>query len=391
MPVWIRAVALLMLFVTPASAKDIYLGIAGSVGVFRTDTRIFNPSGTKDITVTAVFLPVGQDNSSLAAAQQITIPKRQMRVLNDIVTTLFGATGLGAIRLSSSDDFIATSRIYAGLSAGTLGQFVPGLDATAARAKGILIQLKATGTTAAGTYRTNLGFVNPNPTTTTVSIHRHDANNAEIGAPLPLTIAPYGVAFPITLDPASGDLSDGWVSYEASQPLFGFASVIDNGTTDPTFITASEDTGSPIPGQAPSKWYLSPILNFELSSTPKPVSSGAKQLCFSSMSFTTTLPGDLAGTMYNYSLVLVSSAGSGEGRYKADIVLRSGTAETILATNTFVTTSTLEVKTATVSGPDPTAQQGDTLLIRFTTTSGQPCLFESNGAGTTNFIEITGQ
>jgi hypothetical protein len=66
-----RAVVLIaaLFFTTSVSGKDVYLPVAGSVGVFRTDTRLFNPAGTKDIIVTASFLPVGQDNTNAASRE----------------------------------------------------------------------------------------------------------------------------------------------------------------------------------------------------------------------------------------------------------------------------------------------------------------------------------
>lgn len=225
------------------SAKDVYLSIAGSVGAFRTDTRIFNPSGTKEIVITAAFLPLGQDNTA-PTTREITIRSREMAAFDDVVGSLFGASGLGAIRLSSPDEFLATSRIYATVAAGTLGQFVPGLDASAAKPKGILLQLKATGS-----FRTNMGFVNPNATATSVTIRFYDRNNAVVGSPSSQTIAPFSVIFPIVIDAAKGDFSNGWVAYEASQPIFAFGSIVDNGTTDPTFIPAFEDT-------APRNWTV---------------------------------------------------------------------------------------------------------------------------------------
>lgn len=244
--------ALVLVFPSFAAAKDVYLAIAGSVGVFRTDARIFNPSGTKDIVISATYLPTGQDNSG-AQAKSITIPKRQMVVFDDVVSSLFQGSGLGAIRLTSLDDFVATSRIYAGLTDGTLGQFVQGLDVTSAKKKGVMIQLKSTGGSGQkGTFRTNYGLVNPNSTSTTVSVRVYGGNNAQVGSDSTITLQPFGVVFPLTLDPASGDLSNAYVTYDAAQPIFGFASVVDNGTTDPTFIPAAEDTGSPIPPPGPT-------------------------------------------------------------------------------------------------------------------------------------------
>lgn len=387
-----------LLIASPLLARDIYLGIAGSVGVFRTDTRILNPSNAKDITVTGVFLPVGRDNTTGTISKPITVPKRGMVVLNDVVTSLFAATGLGAIKLSSSDDFVATSRIYAGLTAGTLGQFVPGLEISAAKTKGLLIQLKATGTAGTGTYRTNLGFVNPNASAATLTLYRHDAANAVVDPPQTLSVPPFGVLFPVSLEATAGDFTDSWVSYSSSQPLFGFASVIDNGTTDPTYLTAAEDTGSDAPGTS-TRWYLSPILNFQLHQNATAVTSGNKQVCFSPATFATTLQGDLAGTTYKFSLGLgrcpntggcVSFNAAGEGHVRADVILKRGSTETVLATNTFNATGAYDVKTATVSGLDPNAQAGDSLLLRLTAVDGQPCIAEANSPGTDHYIETPG-
>src|SRR5260370_10497448 len=81
----------LSLFATNACAKDVFLSIAGTVSNFHTDARIFNPSGTKDITVQAYFLPVGTgitNNNSGVQPMAVTVPKRSMKVLDDVVTAV---------------------------------------------------------------------------------------------------------------------------------------------------------------------------------------------------------------------------------------------------------------------------------------------------------------
>src|SRR5699024_1850089 len=100
---------LLLLSAIPASAKDVYLSIGGRVGVFRTDARIINPSFDKDITITARYLPVGNVNNSAIGTKTITVNRRSMAVYDDVVQSLFGGgPALGAVRLTSDDDFIAT-------------------------------------------------------------------------------------------------------------------------------------------------------------------------------------------------------------------------------------------------------------------------------------------
>ena len=232
-----------------AHADEVYLSVAGSVGAFRTDARIFNPSFTADIVVNASFLPAGNVSNAGVTPKAITIPKRAMVTYDNVVASLFSATGLGAIRLVSHGDFVATQRIYATTADGTLGQFVPGLDLLTARKNSVLIQLKSNGAPGTkGTFRTNVGFVNPNATAANATLVLYDKANAVAGQAAALRIEPFGVVAPSSLtayfnNPAR-DLSDAWLSVRADLPIFSYGSVVDNGTTDPTFIPASEDPGA---------------------------------------------------------------------------------------------------------------------------------------------------
>jgi plastocyanin len=250
-----RAVAVMSfcaVIAVSASAKDVFLSIGGRAGKFRTDARIFNPSFDKSIVITARYLVIGNIDNRNAEPKTITVNKRSMAVYDDVVQSLFGSSvALGAVRLTSEDDFVATQRIFAdesdGRQNGTLGQFVPGLDVTTAKTKGVLIQLRQNGISGQkGTFRTNLGGVNPNASVTKVTFKLYDRNNA-LAATATLDLQPFGVFGPSNIagffaNPAN-DLSNAWITYEASQPMFAYASVLDNGSEDPTFIPASEDTG----------------------------------------------------------------------------------------------------------------------------------------------------
>ena len=236
---------LLFVFATTLSAKEVWLSIGGTTanGSFKTDARILNPSTTKDIQIQAWYLPVGNLDNTSVQPISITVIKRQMVVYNDVVTSLFHSSGLGAIRLKSDDDFVATQRIYAVDPKGSLGQFVGGVDATSAKTKGVIIQLAASGT-----FRTNVGAANPNAATATVTWRLYDKNNVLVGSLHVTTMPPFAVIAPSGLagyaDGGGGaDLSDSWLSYTADQPIVAYGSVIDNGTTDPTYIPASEDSG----------------------------------------------------------------------------------------------------------------------------------------------------
>jgi hypothetical protein len=273
----LRRLAVTLAFVLLASsafAKDVYLSITGTVNNFRTDARVFNPSATKDIVVTATFLPVGNVNNAAVGSTTFTVPKRQMKVLDDVVAAVFNTSGLGAIRLSCGDDFEATARIYAQVATGTLGQFVPGLNVGASMLKGVLLQLKSNAA-----FRTNIGAVNPVNSVTTVTWRLYDKNNALISTGSPMTLQPYGVIGPTNMAgglffnvPGTADLSDAWVSYQADQPIMAYSSIIDNSTTDPTFIPAVPDTGETIivPPPPTEKIFTVTLRSFSITFSPNP-------------------------------------------------------------------------------------------------------------------------
>jgi len=277
--------AALALSTTAAFAKDGYLTIGGSVGAFRTDARIFNPSTTKDIVIHAYYLPVGNADNSAVQSIDVTIPKRQMVLYDDVVASLFHAGGLGAIRLRSDDDFVATSRIYAQTTAtacqnaGTLGQFLEGDDVSKASATGVLIQLKSTPSP----FRTNIGAVNPNSTAAHVTWRLYDKNNALVATGSPVTMPPYAVIGPTNMTAgfffnANGfDLSDSWVGFTSDQPIFAYASVVDNVTTDPTYINMSKDSGTTQTTAPSAKTFDVTLRSFQIDISPAIGASTLKQ------------------------------------------------------------------------------------------------------------------
>jgi len=262
-----------LIFASNLLAKDVYLSIAGTVGAFRTDLRIINPSTTKDIQVQAYLLTAGGtpiDNSGVQP-KTITVSKRKMAIYNDVVGSLFNASGLAAIRLKSDDDFIATARIYATTAAGTLGQFVIPVDASAAKTKGVITQLAVSSA-----YRTNLGLVNPNNAVAHVTFTLYDKNNSIITTGNPITVPPYGATSPLGLtsgfffNAGNADLSDAWVSYNSDLPLIGWGSVIDNGTTDQIFVPPFEDTGVTQSTPPATKEFNVTLNSFNISVDPDP-------------------------------------------------------------------------------------------------------------------------
>jgi hypothetical protein len=252
----ILGVVVAVLVANVAVGKDVYLSIGGEVGNFFTDARVFNPSFDKDIVITARYLQGNQDNTG-ATTKTVNVPKRTMLALDNVVSVVFQTGGIGAIRLTSDDDFVATQRIYARLEGPkTLGQFVPGLDSTTALKKGALIQLKQNGGPGTiGTFRTNIGGVNPNAVAANVTFKLYDKNNAVVQTKT-FKFEPFGVLTPSGIaaffNASTADLSDAWVSFDSDQSMFMYGSIVDNGSDDPTFITASADSGTAPPTVSPT-------------------------------------------------------------------------------------------------------------------------------------------
>jgi hypothetical protein len=247
---YLLAAMSVLLVQTAATASDVVLPIAGSIGNFRTDVRIFNPSAAKDVTVNARFLPVGNnDNSDRFDGRTppvvLTIPKRQEAVFNDAVAAIFHTTGLGAIHFSSTSPILVTCRIYAQTPAGTLGQGFNGPDAETVSPRGVLLQLRSDAS-----FRTNIGAVNLQGTVANVTWSLYDRNNALISKRL-VAMPPYAVVGPTSIsagfffDAAGADLSEAWVAFSSDAPVAVYASVVDNATTDPTYFAAQTDPASP--------------------------------------------------------------------------------------------------------------------------------------------------
>ncbi|HVT04810.1 MAG TPA: plastocyanin/azurin family copper-binding protein [Thermoanaerobaculia bacterium] len=247
----LASILFLSLFSFPASAKELWVPIAGNAqggSFFRTDLRILNPSFSKDITVSATYLPINQDNTS-AAPVQVTVPKRQMLVYDNVVSALFSTGGFGAIRFVSSDDFVVTSRTFADNPCtdrgGIFGQFIPAIQASDAQSKGVVLQLSTSSDSSKG-FRSNVGFANVNATTATVTLKLYGSAN-EILKTATLDLLPFGATIPSVpgiFGIPTLNVANEWVSYSSTLPVLGYGSVVDNKSADQIFITAAQDSGT---------------------------------------------------------------------------------------------------------------------------------------------------
>lgn len=256
-----RILSLLILstFALGASAKNMYIPVAGKVAggnntFFRTDVRIFNPSSTDDISVSIHYLPQGVEGTNIPG-RLVTVPKRQMVMLNDIVGDFFGETAntVGALRLDSDTDasyeFVADSRIYTNSPnpavQGTYGQYVPAMALEDAKLKTVVLHLKNfpdTGIVGAPSFRTNVGVMNPGSEPATITSGLYGPNGVRMLEGLVLTIPPKSMR-QLSIAELFGTtiFIDGFVTFESTQPIYSWGSVVDNKSGDQVFVRGVED------------------------------------------------------------------------------------------------------------------------------------------------------
>jgi hypothetical protein len=240
-------VATALLLASTASAKNLYVPVVGRVDgangtFFRTDVRIFNPSATHDLGISLHFLPRGIEGSNIPG-RIVTVPRRQMVVLDDIVGNFFKmSSGLGALRLDSDEavsySFSADSRTYTDSANGTFGQFIPALDVDDAVKDHVVLHV-----TQDAEYRTNVGVMNPSrdPAQITASLFR--ADGTLVAPEVVLSVPPLSMiqnSLPATFV-TDAQLDDAFVVLKSSVPIFTWASVIDNRSGDQIFIPGAED------------------------------------------------------------------------------------------------------------------------------------------------------
>lgn len=232
-------------------AQEVDIPVAGHVtnGIgqtFISDVRIFNPSFDTATTALVEFFPASTTaNANASASLAVNLPARGTAVLNDVAgTTGLNVTGVGAIRISSVANIIATSRIFVNTTGGSFGQFVPAFSRANALRRGVIPQVS--NTPAATGFRANLGLFNPNPSTVTVRLEARDAAGAVVASNV-VTLNgltqqqnAIGVYFP-GVDVSN--LANLTISFDASSGVFAYVSEVDNSSGDSFLISAQPDPG----------------------------------------------------------------------------------------------------------------------------------------------------
>lgn len=205
---------------------------------FKTDVWIQNP-GDQAITVTATFLRGGQDNTNTTGLP-VTVPARGQVFLQDIVSSLFGTSGAGALRLDASAPFRATSRTYNvppnAAQMGTFGLSIPGQTIGASLGRATLAGLSQNTSS-----RSNIGLFNPQPHPINLRIEIFSATGSLLGSGAAM-LRPGEWAQPSvrTWVPTDFDQAYAVISSEDGS-FFSYAAVVDAKSQDGTIILPSGD------------------------------------------------------------------------------------------------------------------------------------------------------
>ena len=210
---------------------------------FVSDLRVLNPTLLTANVRAEYFAASDAGLSGPSATFDFPVGPGAQAVVNDLLGTLFGVSGSGALRITSDHPVTLRSRVLNDLRAaggGTTGLLVPGLTLQGARIVGylpLLSQASAADVAAGAGFRTNVGYFNPGsaPVDVTFKALKNDGT----------TIATSTVTVPglakvqksvsdlfLPADPGLLVQQDFYISYTASASLFVYATVADDKTGD---------------------------------------------------------------------------------------------------------------------------------------------------------------
>lgn len=229
---------------------------------FVSDVRLTNTSA-QPINYQLTYTPSNTDGTQSGKQANITVSAGDTKALNDIVKDWYGSgtqgePGLGSLEIrplntagkdtvSVSFVSVAASRTYSVTSLGTFGQFIPALPLANFLGKSDLSKIslqQVSQSSAAGGFRTNLGFVEGSGQPVNFVATLFDDAGAKI-AERAYSLQPFE-SQQIKLDNffnATGitlpNLADGRVEVKVTSDtgrVTAYASVLDNTTTDPLLV-----------------------------------------------------------------------------------------------------------------------------------------------------------
>src|SRR6478672_2986233 len=232
-----------------AAATTITLPAAASIqGIapFFSDVRVFNTSYTDTLAVGATYRCFL--GACPASAPEIVFPlaPRESAAFDDMVRGTFAAPdtagGVEFLFEGTAEQLVVTSRLYSTFPTPTVGMFIPGMDASQAYTTSVLTSVRNGGSGQG--FRTNVGLFNPGDAPVTAQF-RVFTGFAQQGVAVVRPVPPHSGVQVNAIFTAAGvadlETSNGVVVVDASAPVFAYAAVIDNATTDPYYVAGDAD------------------------------------------------------------------------------------------------------------------------------------------------------
>jgi hypothetical protein len=190
--------------------------------------------GPAEVTLTFV-------QPSGSTSKTVTVQPNELKSWEDVAVDLFGLAGSpsGSVRVDSDIPVVVTGRTFNATDKGTYGQYYPGVvpaDAIHKGQVGIISML-----TKSSAFRSNIGFINLSDHDCRVRITLHDAAGGVIGNPVELTVGASGwkQSNDTFTAAGAGSVANSYATIEVLDDdceLWGYASVIDSATGDPTTV-----------------------------------------------------------------------------------------------------------------------------------------------------------
>ena len=210
---------------------------------WRTDVQIYTPdttvSNTNKLLMTATL-------GNIVRTIEVT---KSTTILEDFKKTFSNENGSGAVIITVKTRLAPQiwTRTYNQAENGTFGQFIPAIRIDAAGGGAAFGEGKyfIAGLRQDSTFRTNLGFVNPNSQVIAVTVRAYDDTGIQIGTFTrtlqPLQLDPVGI--PAVLPDLKGDRPFSLeVEVPAGQWVIAYASLVSNKTNDPVFLQAKRES-----------------------------------------------------------------------------------------------------------------------------------------------------
>jgi len=222
------------------------VGQAGSK--WTTALRLIGLADETATTFADWFPSSASGSSGPEATETITLHAGELAVIDDAVSTLFGANGNGAVKIASSEPFRGAARIFNDQRdnpeiGGTFGQAAPAYGEDDVLVSGVLLLGSNRPVGDEEGFRTNVGYFNPWPEPVTTEIDVRDIAGEVLGADSliipPLSNRIRGIFDLVPSVPQADRRQDDMlITFSASRPILMYLSAVDNVTNDAIFVMA---------------------------------------------------------------------------------------------------------------------------------------------------------